>query len=219
MELNIEPLLGQRAAEDRARLLAQIRQSPSVSAVLSYLSQQVPDLANIPQATYTLYRQFEHTGFRRGYEKIHFARRSMLTRAVLEFIMGDDSRRDIIHDLLWSICEETSWVLPAHEEQGPDFWELKPSPRASHCASHCASQSPRSSEGPYFGESPRTFALRIPILGTEGPYFGECPRSFALRIPILGTEGHYFGECPRSFALRIPILGTEGPDFGDLADD
>src|SRR5262249_10885431 len=23
---------------------------------------------------------------------------------------------DIIHDLLWSICEETSWVLPAHED-------------------------------------------------------------------------------------------------------
>lgn len=131
MELNIEPLLGQRAADDRARLLAQIRQSPSVSGLLSYLSQQAPDLANIPQATYTLYRQFEHTGFRRGFEKIHFARRSMLTRAVLEFIMGDISRRDTIHDLLWAICEETSWVLPAHEEQGPEFWELKSSASAS----------------------------------------------------------------------------------------
>ena len=26
----------------------------------------------------------------------------------------------------WSICEETSWVLPAHEEQGPDYWDLDP---------------------------------------------------------------------------------------------
>ena len=40
------------------------------------------------------------------------------------------SVQEAIHDLLWSICEETSWVLPAHEEQGPDFWDLKPS-RAS----------------------------------------------------------------------------------------
>jgi cytochrome c biogenesis protein CcmG/thiol:disulfide interchange protein DsbE len=47
-------------------------------------------------------------------------------------------------------------------------------------ASHCASQSPRSSEGPDFGESPRSFALRkapapkrVPILGTEGPDFRD----------------------------------------------
>ncbi len=29
--------------------------------------------------------------------------------------------RDVVHDLVWSICEETSWVLPAHEEQGPRY--------------------------------------------------------------------------------------------------
>ena len=46
---------------------------------------------------------------------------------------------DPIHDLLWTICEETSWVLPAHEEQGPDFWELHPSPRAVRpCGAHTA---------------------------------------------------------------------------------
>src|SRR5512138_3260252 len=138
MELNIEPLLGQRAAQDRARLLAQIRQSPGVPALLAYLAQQAPDLTNIPAATYTLFRQFEHTGYRRGYERIHFQRRSMLARAVVEFILGDLTRRDIIHDLLWAICEETSWVLPAHEEQGPDFWELKPSPRQHPWGAHTA---------------------------------------------------------------------------------
>jgi len=125
MILHLEPLIGQRAEEDRARLLSQVRQSAGITAVLENLRQQAPDLANIPTTTYTLYRQFEHTGFRRGYERLFFLKRAMLTRAVVEFILGDGSLRDTIQDLLWNICEETSWVLPAHEEQGPDFWELK----------------------------------------------------------------------------------------------
>jgi len=137
-QLHLEPLLGQRAAADRELLLAQIRRSPGTPAVLADLRKQAPDLTTIPQTTYTLYRQFEYTGFRRGYEPMHFAKRAMLSRAVLELILGDASRRDIIHDLLWSICEETSWVVPAHEEQGPDYWELRPSPRQQPWGAHTA---------------------------------------------------------------------------------
>jgi hypothetical protein len=131
MNLHLEPLIGPRAEEDRARLLNQIRQSAGKPAILENLRQQAPDLSNIPSTTYSLYRQFEHTGFRRGYERLYFLKRAMLTRAVIEFILGDSSLTDMIQDLLWNICEETSWVLPAHEEQGPDFWEIKPSHRAS----------------------------------------------------------------------------------------
>jgi len=72
---------------------------------------------------------FEHSGIRGPYETPYFLKRAQLTRAVLEYLMGDESRRDAIHDLAWSICEETSWVMPAHEEQGPDYWDLHP-PRA-----------------------------------------------------------------------------------------
>ena len=50
----------------------------------------------------------------------------MLARALVEYIMGDGSMLDPIHDLLWAICEETSWVVPAHEEQGPDYWRIDP---------------------------------------------------------------------------------------------
>jgi hypothetical protein len=138
MKLHLEPLLGQRAEEDRARLLAQVRQSAARPAILAYLREQAPDGTAIPQTTYSLYRQFEHTGFRRGYESKFFLKRSMLTRAVIEFILGDETRRDAIQDLLWDICEETSWVLPAHEEQGPEFWELKPSPRQRPWGAHTA---------------------------------------------------------------------------------
>ena len=107
-------------------LEAQIRSSPATPLMLSVLRKAAPDLQTIAPTTYTLYREFEHTGAREGYQKVYYARRSQLTRAVLELLLGDDSVRDTIHDLLWQICEETTWVLPAHEEQGPGYWDLDP---------------------------------------------------------------------------------------------
>jgi hypothetical protein len=167
MNPQLEPLLGQRAEEDRKRLLAQIRQSPAIPSLLSYLRQQAPDLAAIPQATYTLFRQFENTGFRRGYERVHFSKRAMLTRAVLEFIMGNETRRDAIHDLLWSICEETSWVLPAHEEQGPDFWELKPSPRQRPWGAHTALTREPDAIDLFCAETGASLAETVYLIGDE----------------------------------------------------
>jgi hypothetical protein len=123
------------ATEDLAE---SVQRSPATPIVLDVLRRAAPDLHAIPQTTYTLYRQFEHTGERRNYERAHFAKRTMLTRAVFEMLLGDDAQRDAIHDLLWSICEETSWVLPAHEEQGPDYWDLKPSPRQKPFGAHTA---------------------------------------------------------------------------------
>lgn len=135
------------ADPDPDPLLEMIRRSPAAPLMLSYLRQIAPDLRAIPQTTYTRYREFEYTGERDGYQQPYYTKRSQLTRAVVEMILADlrstadqrsageslpegtSSARDAVHDLLWSICEETSWVLPAHEEQGPDFWDLKPSPR------------------------------------------------------------------------------------------
>ncbi len=120
----IQELLSINApAED---LVSKVRQSPSTPLIIELLRRQAPDLTQIPQTTYTLYRQFEHSGWRDGYQKVYYARRAMLTRAVLEMMLGDDSLRDVVQDLLWSICEETTWVLPAHEEQGPEYWDIHP---------------------------------------------------------------------------------------------
>ena len=43
-------------------LLTTIRRSPAAPALLSVLRRAAPDLTAIPQTTYTLYREFEHTG-------------------------------------------------------------------------------------------------------------------------------------------------------------
>ncbi len=107
-------------------LQASIRQSPTTPRLLQAIHDATRDTAAIPALTYTLYREFERTGFRAGYEMPYFLKRARLTRAVFETIMGDEVMLDAVHDLMWSICEETSWLLPAHEEQGPDYWDIHP---------------------------------------------------------------------------------------------
>ena len=107
-------------------LREQIRQSPTAPVMLDAMRKIVPDVRTVPSLTYTLYREFEHTGSRPAYQVVYFQKRARFTRAVLELLMGDETMRDTVHDLAWSICEETSWLLPAHEEQGPDYWDLNP---------------------------------------------------------------------------------------------
>lgn len=107
-------------------LRAQIRRSATTPHLLDAIRAEIPDRGAIPALTYTLYRTFEHEGTRGPYENPYFLKRARLTRGVLELLAGDDSALDPVQDLAWSICEETTWVLPAHEEQGPDYWEIHP---------------------------------------------------------------------------------------------
>jgi hypothetical protein len=109
-----------------ADLRAQIRESAVAPRMLATMRTIVPNVHNFPMLTYSMYREFERTGERPSYQNPYFLRRAMLTRALVEHIMGDTSMLDAIHDLLWAICEETSWIVPAHEEQGPDYWDINP---------------------------------------------------------------------------------------------
>ncbi|GAB4523124.1 MAG: hypothetical protein OHK0046_36430 [Anaerolineae bacterium] len=104
----------------------QIRTAKATPIMLEAIRHAIPNLTDIPMLTYAAYREFEHTGERDGYQKPYFQRRAMLTRALIEFILGDETMRTPIENLLWAICEETSWVVPAHEEQGPDYWDVPP---------------------------------------------------------------------------------------------
>ena len=146
-------------------LLDRIRRSPSTPRILAYLRQVVPDLTNIPQTPYSLYREFERSGLRDRYQAAYFLKRAQLTRAVFETIVGEDGLVDILHDLLWSICEETSWLVPAHEEQGPDFWELKPSPRSNPWGTHTALTREPDSIDLFAAETGASLAETVYLLG------------------------------------------------------
>jgi hypothetical protein len=148
-------------------LTESVRRSPATPVVRDLLRQAAPDLTSIPQTPYTLYRQFEHTGERRHYERAYFTKRAMLTRAVFEMLLGDEAKRDAVHDLLWSICEETSWVLPAHEEQGPDYWDLKPSPRQRPLGAHTALTREPDAIDLFCAETGASLAETVHLLGAR----------------------------------------------------
>jgi hypothetical protein len=104
---------------DPATMISQLRNSPGRKAIHDYLcgalSHLKLDYSCILQTSYSLYRQYIRNGDRASYETPYFDKRSMLTLAVLELIFGNQDRLDLVQDLIWSICEETTWVLPAHE--------------------------------------------------------------------------------------------------------
>ncbi len=73
-------------------------------------------LSDIPTTSYTDYRIFQLTGAREPYQEPYFAKRAELNRATLAvWLGGDDAALDRVNDLVWNICEETTWSLPAHE--------------------------------------------------------------------------------------------------------
>jgi len=61
------------------------------------------------------YREYYRSGDRAGFEALYDARRKALgTLVMAECIKGDGSCLEDIINGIWCICEESSWVLPAH---------------------------------------------------------------------------------------------------------
>lgn len=69
----------------------------------------------VPNLPASLYREFYENGNRDRYESPYFQRRcAMLTLAAAEKTEGKGRFLDLLIDYIWAICEETSWVIPAH---------------------------------------------------------------------------------------------------------
>ena len=69
-----------------------------------------------PHLEATNYLKFARVGNRDQYEVLNFARRDILgTLVVAECIEGQGRFLDAITNAVWSICEEFTWVLPAHQ--------------------------------------------------------------------------------------------------------
>lgn len=100
----------------------------SARIVLKAAEEDLRDLQNIPQTTYSLYRDFAHTGERHAYQTPYFRKRTRLSAAVLHLLFGN--RKDLLRavcDYIWSICEESNWVIPAHERLKIDLFAAETS--------------------------------------------------------------------------------------------
>jgi hypothetical protein len=69
----------------------------------------------LPPLPATLYLGYARTGNRSDFEQVFFERRVMLQNLVLaECVEGKGRFLGAVGDALWSICEESTWCLPAH---------------------------------------------------------------------------------------------------------
>ncbi len=99
-----------------------LRQAPQTQNVLAETAPLMTTIEQIPQTPYTKYRLFVRNGDRRGYETPYFEKRTRLAGAALRLFLGEHALKDVVQDYLWSICEESNWVLPAHERRIIDLF-------------------------------------------------------------------------------------------------
>ncbi|MCX7708430.1 MAG: heparinase II/III-family protein [Clostridia bacterium] len=72
---------------------------------------------------FSLHKLYAETGNRIAFEKVYFERRGRLNAlALLSIVSGEKKYLDSLEDILWAICDEYTWCLPAHlPEQGIHF--------------------------------------------------------------------------------------------------
>ncbi len=126
----IEPLLNPDAPfipelDQARRDLAALRDAPQTSLVLRDTERLMETIERIPQTSYTPYRLFVRNGDRRGYETPYFEKRTRLAGAALRMFLGRHELKDTVQDYLWNICEETNWVVPAHERRIIDLFSAE----------------------------------------------------------------------------------------------
>ncbi|MBQ3705641.1 MAG: heparinase II/III family protein [Clostridia bacterium] len=113
LPIRLFPALGDRAAwealpEDRKK---SIREAAALYGAMEY-----------PLLKATQFMAFFRTTSRVAWEDPYFTRRRKLIAAVLDVCLrGAPEDLDEIVDGIWMICEETSWVLSAHNVAGDAF--------------------------------------------------------------------------------------------------
>lgn len=102
-----------------------LSRAPQTQAMLTQTEPLMDALTLIPFPTFTHYRSFIRHGDRSNFEIPYFARRSKLGAAALRLFLGQLDLKDIVQDYIWAICEETNWVLPAHENGEIDLFSAE----------------------------------------------------------------------------------------------
>lgn len=70
---------------------------------------------------YSKYAMFQRDGNRSVFEKVYFSRRDRLViETILHLAEGRTIDIDKIQDLIWAVCDEYTWALPAHLSSAND---------------------------------------------------------------------------------------------------
>jgi hypothetical protein len=101
--------------------LAELRATPHLQRLLAEVREDARTAAAEPITVlpFGAFKLFESTGTRREYEQPYFARRARLIALTLAAVVDEDDRPlAALEDLLWAICDEYTWCLPAHLARG-----------------------------------------------------------------------------------------------------
>jgi hypothetical protein len=99
--------------EARAAALA----SPALAAYRGEIafSEEGQRAAPVPGLPFSLFRLFDETGDRGAYEGPYFERRRRLVASgIASWLWGKPESIRHLEDLVWAICDEYTWALPAH---------------------------------------------------------------------------------------------------------
>ncbi|MCZ4149961.1 hypothetical protein BZG21_36805, partial [Escherichia coli] len=75
----------------------------------------------MPELSFSLYREFRDTGERKAYEQAYFERRGrVVATGLLAAFSPEPERLALLEDLIWNVCHELTWCLPAHVGAGEE---------------------------------------------------------------------------------------------------
>ena len=112
-------LFGEALKKDN---ISRILSAPEFRKALAELDGDIKKYKNtpIPALTFSLFKLYFTTGNRVLYENIYFERRGRLTAFTMAALLYErDEDIAALEDIIWDICDEYSWALPAHiSDQG-----------------------------------------------------------------------------------------------------
>lgn len=103
--------------EKTDELLEKVRREPHLQQVLAEIREEARRAAKEPlePLSFAKFQLFETTGTRKEYEVPYFDRRRRLLGLTLATVIDDtDEHIEALQDLIWEICSEYTWSLPAH---------------------------------------------------------------------------------------------------------
>jgi len=98
-----------------------VRRRPGLPIAMSEAEPYLADIENIPQLTYTLFRSVQRQVDRSIWEKPFFEKRAKMAAAALQVLLGNDDYLDNLYDYIWSICEETIWIVAQRRDLEVDL--------------------------------------------------------------------------------------------------
>lgn len=102
---------------DWRQALSRVKEAPAFGRLLEEIREEAARAARepVPPLSFSLFHLFEKTGTRAEYEKPYFERRGRLLGLLFaSLIDGTDRYIPVLEDLIWEICGEYTWSLPAH---------------------------------------------------------------------------------------------------------